>query len=253
MFEETGDPWAISAALAHLGRYGRLTGQLEWAGAMTLRALDLAIRQDLPHTVQYVITDRAYLRLLGGDPLAARALFVEAMEVAEEVGNQVGIASICNGTGEAHLALGEEGEARQFHERALSDFEGLGMALGISYSRARLGMVEEMAGEWSNAASHHRAGLEAARASGDVIGLTLGVEGLGRVRTALEEWDEAARLFAAATVIRARSTLAPTPLETEANEAAAEVLRFTLGESALASLTRGFEDMEPMAIALAVS
>jgi predicted ATPase/DNA-binding SARP family transcriptional activator len=247
-FRDSGDPWGISAALAHLGRYGRMAGRLEWAEEITSEARDLAETRRLPHTVQYVMTDQAYLRMLSGDLEGARRIFGEALGIAVEVGNPVGVATIRNGIGESFLTLGSTEEALRLHNQALDGFEETGLEIGRAYTLARLGLVAEEAEQWETAANHHRMALRTAAGADAVIELIPGLEGLGRVAAALGDLEQAARLLASAGSLRGRSGLVYLPVEETATASAAEYVRTTLGTEALEKAMAEFEQTAPAAL-----
>lgn len=245
LFRRTQDPWAISGVLAHLGRYRRLTGDLTLAEDIAGQARDVAASRGLPHTVQYVMTDQAYLRSLIGDAAGALQLFGEALSIAVDVGNQVGVATIRNGMAESHLLSGSIDEARHLHRQAVTGFEELHLATDLAYSLARLALVEECAGQWDEAERLHSEALAAARRSGDMIQLTRCLEGLARVGAARNDLERAARFLAAGSALRNRSGLAPTPVEMSATEAAEKKAANRLDPGIMQKITAEIAAMEP--------
>ncbi|HSM44583.1 MAG TPA: hypothetical protein VK969_06150, partial [Acidimicrobiia bacterium] len=251
-YRETGDPWATSAALAHLGRYGRMTGRLEWSEEITGEAIDLAQSRRLPHTVQYVMTDQGYLRFLLDDHDEARRIFEAGLAIAIDVGNPVGAATIRNAVGESLLTSGLVEDARQAHREALTGFEEASLDSGVAYTLARLGLTAEIAGAWEEAAEHHQGALRAAADAGAVIELIPALEGLARVAAAADEMERAARLLAGARSLRNRSGLAALPVEEAATASAGRRVSAAVGSAVLEELAGEIEAMDPIAmIALA--
>lgn len=251
-YRETGDPWAISAALAHLGRYGRMTGRLEWSEEITGEAIDLAQSRRLPHTVQYVMTDQGYLRFLLDDHDEAHRIFEAGLAIAIDVGNPVGAATIRNAMGESLLMVGSVEDARQAHREALTGFEEASLDSGVAYTLARLGLTAEIAGAWEEAAEHHQGALRAAADAGAVIELIPALEGLARVAAAADEMERAARLLAGARSLRNRSGLAALPVEEAATASAGRRVSAAVGSAVLEELAGEIEAMDPIAmIALA--
>lgn len=248
LFRTTGDPWAISAVLAHLAKLGRFTGQLEWAGQMAAEALDVARERGLPHTVQYVLTHQAYLALLANDAETAQCLLEEAMPIAADVGNRVGLAAIHNGLAECHVARGELREAIQLHTEALHRFEGLGLAADTSYSLTRLGLATELAGDGDTAWAHHREGMRQASDIGDVIDLVPCLEGLGRCFASRGEVEAAVRIFAAGSMLRDRTGLAPLPEEAAANRKADRTVATALPPERREALWAELQSLETPAL-----
>jgi predicted ATPase/DNA-binding SARP family transcriptional activator len=247
-FRETGDPWAVSAALAHLAKLGRLTGRIEWGSAMAEEALRITRSARLPHTSQYVLTHQAYMDLLEAAPDSAIERLEEALQIAIEVGNRVGVASIYNGMGEARLATGAVEEALQFHQRALTDFEDLQLRSDIGYTYTRLGLVHEDERRIDQAMECHREGLSETVASGDQLHLVPCLEGLGRVTAALGDFERAARLLHAGTALRSRVGLAPLPIEAGLNKRATRAVADHLEREFLDELAREMDEMETTAL-----
>ncbi|HSM44167.1 MAG TPA: hypothetical protein VK969_04035, partial [Acidimicrobiia bacterium] len=247
-YQKTGDPWATSAALAHLGWYGRMTGRIEWSEEITGGAVGLARSRRLPHTVQYVMTDQGYLRLLVGEQDEARRTFEMALAIAIDVGNPVGAATIRNAIGESLLTSGSVEDAQQAHREALAGFEDANIGSGVAYTLARLGLSAETAGAWKEAERHHQAGLRAAADTGAVIELVPVIEGLARVAAAGGETERAARLLAGARSLRHRSGLVRLPVEEVVTESADRRVRAAAGSDVLEEATREAEDMDPVAM-----
>lgn len=248
-YRDTGDPWAISATLAHLGRYGRLSGRLDWAGEIAQEARDLAEARRLPHTVQYVMADQGYLSLLQGDHEPAQRLFREAVAIASDIGNPVGAASGRNGLGETALTVGLVGDAGRFHHEALLGFYEAGLGIGVAYTLARLGLTAETVGSWNEAEHHHRAALDAAAAAGAVIELLPALEGLGRAAAAAGEMEYAARLLAASRSLRRRTGVVALSVEGTATLAAERHVEAALGQDVLDAAADALEAMDPAAVA----
>lgn len=248
-FRETGDPWAISAALAHLGRYGRLTGRLEWAEEVTGEALDLARIRRLPHTVQYVMTDHGYLHLLADDHDGAREIFEKALARAVDVGNPVGAATIRNAMAESHLTLGSVEDARRLHSEALSGFREVGLDVGVAYTEARLGLTAEVAGRLEEADRHHHETLRSASKAGAVIEAIPALEGLGRVAAAGSDLERAARLLCAGASLRSRSGLTALPVERAVTDSVVSRVRTDLGPEVFERIAEEVKAMDPAAVA----
>jgi predicted ATPase/DNA-binding SARP family transcriptional activator len=248
LFRETGDPWAISAALAHLAKLGRLTGSIEWGSAMAEEALRVTRSARLPHTTQYVLTHQAYMDLLEARPDRAIERLEEAHQMAIEVGNRVGVASVSNGIGEARLATGAGEEALHFHQSALTDFKDLQLRSDIGYTHTRLGLVHEIERRIDQAMESHREGLSEIVASGDLVHLVPCLEGLGRATTDLGDFKRAARLLQAGTVLRSRVGLAPLPTEAGLNERATRAVADHVERQFLDDLAREMDEMETAAL-----
>lgn len=247
-FRDTGDPWAISATLAHLGKLGRFTGRLEWAGHTCGEALQVASLRNLPHTVQYVMTHQGYLSLLQDDASRAFELFDQALTIAGEVGNRVGMAANHNGLAELHAARGSIDEAALLHRLALTEFESLGLGVDIAYTLTRMGLSEELACEWDSAARHHRDALARVTPTDNVPSIIPCLEGLGRTAVHQGDLNRAAMLLRAGFSLRARTGLAELPVEASLNQSAQTVLVEAIFPAELARLFETVDSMEPAAI-----
>lgn len=247
--EEAGDPWAVSVTLGHLGRYGRLTGQLERAAELTAASIEMAGDRSLPHTLQYSLTDQGYMAYICGDLAEAARIFEEALSIALTVGNRMGIATITNGMAEVQLAHGAVDEARRLHNEAADVFAGLELGKWRAYSITRVGLVEETTGNWLKAAEHHIEASKTMAALPGSISVVLSLEGLARVSAAQGDMERAAPLLHGATELRHRGGLAPTPTEKAATERAERKVRTNLSADDLRSIAHETAKLDAAAIA----
>lgn len=251
--EEAGDPWAVSVTLGHLGRYGRLTGELARAEEATAASVEIAGDRSLPHTLQYSLTDQGYLAYIRGHLAEALRTFEEALSIARTVGNRMGVATISNGIAEVLLAEGVVDEARRLHSEAAERFAELELSKWRAYSLTRVGLVEEHAGNWQEAAEHHLEASRAMTALPGSISTVLSLEGLARVAATHGDLERSAHLLQGAKELRQRGGLAPTPTETAANEEAELHLRNSLSAETLRSIARETGALETTAIAALAS
>lgn len=251
--KEAGDPWAVSVTLGHLGRYGRLTGQLERAAEATEASIEIAGDRSLPHTLQYSLTDQGYMAYIRSDLAEAARIFEEALSIARTVGNRMGMATITNGMAEVQLAHGAVDEARRLHSEAADVFAELELGKWKAYSITRVGLVEETAGNWPQAAEHHIEASKAMSALPGSISVVLSLEGLARVSAAEGNMERAARLLHGATELRHRGGLSPTPTEKAATEMAERNVRTSLSSHDLRSIANETARLDATAIAALAS
>jgi len=249
LFTEAADPWAVSVTLGHLGRYGRLTGQLERAEQATANSIEMAQDRSLPHTLQYSLTDQAYMTYFHGDLEGAIRLFEQALSIARAVGNRMGIGTIRNGMAEVLLAGGSVEDARRLHLKAAEEFAELELDKWWAYSLTRLGLVEECAGNWPKAADCHTRALESTSNLPGSIGVTLSLEGLARVEAVEGDIDHAVRLLYGARELRNRGGMAPTPREAEATESTEQIVRDAVSPQQLRSIASEVENKATVEIA----
>jgi predicted ATPase/DNA-binding SARP family transcriptional activator len=228
LFRPTEDPWAISAALAHLTRLSRLTGQTGPATDLAHEAHRVAEERGLPHTVQFVMTDQAYLAFMADDVDAAVDTLTAALTIAGDVGNPVGVATIRNALGEMRLAEGVLAGAGELHAQARAGFEQLELGAGVAYSIARQGLVAECGGESGRALSLYEEGLRIARRAGAVLEGIPCYEGLGRIAVAGGRSEDGARLLAYAAAQRRHTGYVPLSFEQARTDAAEDEVSGTL-------------------------
>lgn len=253
LFAEAADPWAVSVTYGHLGRYGRLTGQLERAEEATATSIEMARDQSLPHTLQYALTDQAYVTYLQGDLNGALRLFERALAVARAVGNRMGIGTIHNGMAEVSLASESVEDARRLHLQAADEFADLALDKWWAYSLTRLGLVEESAGNRPEAADCHAQALQATSTLPGSIGVTLSMEGLARVAACEGDLERAVPLLYGARELRRRGGLAPTPPEAEATHSTEQIVRNAVNHHHLRSLASELENAPTAEIAALAS
>lgn len=236
LFTEAADPWAVSVTLGHLGRYWRLTGQLERAEEATATSIEMAQDRSLPHTLQYSLTDQGYVTYFHGDLDGALRLFERALSIARAVGNRMGIGTIRNGMAEVLLAADAVDDARRLHLKAAEEFVDLELDKWRAYSLTRLGLVEECAENWPKAADCHAQALESVSVLPGSIGVTLALEGLARVEAVKGDLDHAVRLLYGARELRNRGGLAPNPREAEATESIERIIGDAVSPEQLRSI-----------------
>jgi len=79
------------------------------------------------------------LLIFGGDPQRRDELFGEAAELAQQIGDDRRLASVCWGRGEYRLHSGKGADARPLLEAALAGFERLGLPDGVGWCHNHLG------------------------------------------------------------------------------------------------------------------
>jgi predicted ATPase/DNA-binding SARP family transcriptional activator len=240
-FRDTGDPWAVSATLAHLGRYGRLTGRTEAAAAASEEAAALAREQGLIHTLQFVLTDQGALHAAAGDHGEARRILAEALELAEAVGNPIGAAMIAAALAESFLATGDLDEAARLHGDAHDRFGAIDLDVGRAHALAGLGRVAEARSDWEEALRHHLESVRLVASPSRVVDSIPGLEGLGRTAAAAGDSARASRLLAAAAELRRRTGLSPSAFEAAATAAAVAGVASSLGAEVVGAMTADAE------------
>ena len=248
LFRETEDPWAISAVLAHLGKLGRVSGRLEWAGRTCQEALQVASLRGLPHTVQYVMTHQGYIGLMQGDTATPFEIFDRALSLAIECGNRVGVAANRNGLAESHTATGSIDEAARLHRLALAEFESLGLGIDVGYTLTRLGLTDELNRDWGRALAHHQDALGHVMAADSVPAMIPCLEGLGRTAVGLGDMSRGARLLRAGSSLRDRTGLAEVPVEASLNQSAQSSLREAMIPAELEQIWGVVDSLEPRAM-----
>ncbi|HET9891473.1 MAG TPA: tetratricopeptide repeat protein, partial [Mycobacterium sp.] len=103
------------------------------------------------------------LLLFGGDSQRRDELFGEAAELAQRIGDDRRLASVCWGRGEYRLLSGKGADARPFLEAALAGFERLDLPDGVGWCHNHLGWAATVDGEYGRARDHFERAVDMAR------------------------------------------------------------------------------------------
>jgi tetratricopeptide (TPR) repeat protein len=120
-FRSIGDRWGTIVALTQLAWLAGHQGDGERGIARADEALAVAEQLGATENVAELLTERGKCRLLVGDPVAARADYGRALELARRTGARELLGEAHLGLAESARALGDHNAARAGCELAISD------------------------------------------------------------------------------------------------------------------------------------
>jgi predicted ATPase/DNA-binding winged helix-turn-helix (wHTH) protein len=145
------DPVREARALAHLGSYFRVRGQLEGAERWLGEALALLEAGGSNSEQAVLLAELALVERMLGRPRAALARYERAIERYAAAGDDAGAAMSMQRAGVCHLGLGDQGEAWAWVTRALERSEALGSRSSVLVAHGSLAWIELEAGRTASA------------------------------------------------------------------------------------------------------
>lgn len=241
LFEEAGDPWALTAVPAHLGEILRWKGDHRQAIDAQTRALVGAERAGLPHVTMYCLHELGQLSALTGDIEAAIGWFERGFALADELGHHYWHAAFGQSMGDVVRAE-DPLRARWLYSLA----EASCRALGISAARCQVGRAEiaMVEGDHQAAAEYLARAVEEAARLADPAGLGAGLSSLGRA--AIAQGDHEATLLVAGRL----EAMAASGHSIE--EVDTRLARETLGETEAQALAETGASMAPAELVAAL-
>jgi predicted ATPase/DNA-binding SARP family transcriptional activator len=181
LFEEVGDPWALTAVPAHLGEILRWKGDHRRAIEAQTRALVGAERAGLPHVTMYCLHELGQLSALTGDSEAAVGWFERGFALADELGHHYWHAAFGQSMGDV-VRADDPLRARWLYSLA----EASCRALGVSAARCQVGRAEiaMVDGDHRTAAEFLAGAVEEAARLADPAGLVAALGAFGRLAMA---------------------------------------------------------------------
>jgi ATP/maltotriose-dependent transcriptional regulator MalT len=150
------------------------------------------------------------------------------MELAQKIGDTLGVVISLNNLGEVAQARGDYARAREYYEQGLALDEELGDKLGMVGLLSNLASLANTEGDHLKASMLYRQSLLMSKDLGNLPGIAECLEGLAVTEAPLD-YMRAARLFGAAMQLRERIGAPVAPNEKAEYERQLEVLRSHLG------------------------
>jgi len=156
-------------------------GRLDAAARLTDEAIDAANELGQETEVWRLLNTLGGVHVLRADYRAALSTFERALELGDAVGDRSAEATIVYNVGLAHLYLQQYREAEAFFERSLQIRIELDDPGGIAEARAGLGDCRRMQGELDEALRLHRLALEGRERAGGRDRVAVSLRSLGAV------------------------------------------------------------------------
>jgi tetratricopeptide (TPR) repeat protein len=131
-----------------LGWIHREKGDLLAANAITVRSLELAEGEGW---MEGMAMSYGNLGILGGDLAAAEEMLLKSLKLFQELGNNEGVAKCYCNLGNAYSAHGDLAKAEKMHLTSLKLYEQLGQKGGAAIVYGNLGMIYRRRGDLQKA------------------------------------------------------------------------------------------------------
>jgi predicted ATPase len=218
LYREIGDKWGIAQALSNLGEMRQSEGNYAQAAALYDESLILAHEAGDKRGIAFLLSMQALLAQQQGDYDRTRALAEQSLRLFGELKETWGMAWSRFHFGRAALQQGDYGQAAVVLEETLALFEKLGDRQNTALALMALGNIAFERGDYGRTVVLGRRGLRLCRELGMQAGIAAGLEGLAAVAGAQRQPERAARLFGAATALRAAIGAPVSPGERPAYE-----------------------------------
>jgi predicted ATPase len=234
LFRQHGDESGAAYALSYLGRVLRQAGEIAEAETRLREGLklfeQLGDRRGAALS-SYHLGRAAHQR---GDEAIAQQLFAESLAQFQSASDSWGMALSLTSLGRIAYRRADYRAARSAYEQSLSLFEQLGDVWGQALARCKLGWVAFHQGD-GLAQRYFMASLAAFRRVPYPEGVADALAGLGALALRDQRWELAAKLFGAASGIRADIGARLLTTDPEDDTAWHETLRTQLDEHAFAT------------------
>jgi predicted ATPase/Tfp pilus assembly protein PilF len=232
ILEEIGDTAEIPKSLGLLGTLALYLGDDEQAESLFGQCLALARNAGNENGMTLALNQLGKIALRRGTFETARALFDECLAITRRLGDRRDIAIPLHNLGILAELEGEVAAARSLLEESLHIRQDLGDRRGIAESLTSLGRLAHTEGDPMQARTLLERSLTLHRAVDDRPGTATCLELLALIVAEGGEAERAARLWGAATVLRAAMRAPPSPEDRTRFTPATAACRHRLGEAA---------------------
>jgi CHAT domain-containing protein/Tfp pilus assembly protein PilF len=172
------------------------------AGALALlkteaeRSALLAAEKDLvtERLVRELNRQGSSLKLQGNYP-ESLARFRLAQKIAEQIGDQTGIAAALNGIGSIYSNQGKSEQALEYYQKSLALSEALGDKAGIASTLRGIGIVRYYQGNYTQAMEHFQKSLALFEAAGDKVGIARALSNIGTTLFSQSNYTQALEYY----------------------------------------------------------
>jgi predicted ATPase/DNA-binding SARP family transcriptional activator len=229
---ELGHKGGIAASLNSLGLLAK--DQCAYASVNSLYAECLEIYRELGNSngIAASLTNLGLVAKDQGDYASARALTEESLGIYREVGNRIGIATSLNNLGLVTFHQGDYVSARALLEESLGIYRELGNRIGIAASLNNLGLVTFHQSDYASAQALYVESLGIFRELVARRYIAISFERLASLVLKKESAERAARLWGAASTLRAAMGFRLPLRDREQQEYEVAAAKEALGEDA---------------------
>ena len=235
LFRSLGDKYGIAATLTLLGIVAQQQGDCAHACALYEESLALYRELDDTYGIANALLNLGHGLAPQGEYARATSALEQSLELSRKMGDRHSIAIALSDLGIVADLQGEYARAAGLHEESLSLSRELGNRHGIAGSLGNLGLIAFRQGHNRRAVALLQESLTLNRDLGTRGEVAQVLECLAWAAVVYEQPRRAARLGGAAEALR-QSLSMPLRADLQAgHEAAAQAMRATLGEAALAA------------------
>ncbi|MEL6136233.1 MAG: CHAT domain-containing protein [Cyanobacteria bacterium J06626_23] len=158
-------------ALVYSAQGDLLAALTEYESALPLRQVAVSnwpiVARQQPFELARTLNNLGGIYFQLGEPDRAQALYQEALEIAEALGDAAGQARRLRNLGLVYRQLGELARAEQVYQQAIGQLATVGDRASLASTYNSLGILQEQRGDYAQAGESYRQGLELARAVGN--------------------------------------------------------------------------------------
>ena len=230
IFRNLGDKHGISLALDRLGNVATEVGDYEIAPKLFEEAL--LLRRELKDVggVASSLVNLAWAALRPGNNALATSRLEEALELHRQVGNKNGIGMALSGLSEVAVREGDLEKASQLIEASFVIRKEIGDKWGIGVSYGTWAWIAMRQRNWRTAIERLSESLKIRKEIGDKGGMAWCLERLAEIVLENEAFERGAKIFGAASALRASIGSVIDPADQPDYEQNLATLRDHLGE-----------------------
>ena len=158
---------------------------------ISARALELAERISYEKGVAYGKLAVGSAQLMLSDNANALAVLSESLTLFESMDDPEAHGQNLAAIGQVQLSMGEYDQALEFHNRSLKMFRELEEPVGEARSLSGIGTVYQRLGDYEEAVAYHFRSLEIFEKTGNRIGEARALNDVGTIYQRVEEFDKA--------------------------------------------------------------
>jgi tetratricopeptide (TPR) repeat protein len=144
--------------------------------------------------VREVIRQGSSLRLRGNYP-GALAWYSLAQKIAEQIGDQAGIATALTNVGNVYYLQGDYAQAMERFRQSLALSEAIGDKAGIATTLRGIGNIHNSQGDYPQALEHFHRSLALSEALGDKAGIARSMTNIGTAHLWQDNYAQALEYF----------------------------------------------------------
>lgn len=185
----------LAEVLQRLGKIRYLLGDYEAARELYQQSLEIAQQLGDKRNVSMLLHLLAMLAQHAEDYDAASELYQQSLRIKQQLGEKSGVAKSLHNLGMLANYTGDYDAARKLYQQSLEISQRLGDMSGVSSSLHQLGQLVQASGDFTEARKLYQQSLEIDQHLGDKSGVASSLHQLGMLAQATGDYDEARKLY----------------------------------------------------------